>query len=139
MSGFSSALIITHISSCYTYLGNMTETKNLEAYQALLQVNEQEASLKARRGYLKAYLLSVLLPPIGVFYFIKYFFFADTTSDNRKAAVISLSLTVVSLILSIWLFQLFFNQFAPKNSQNMNFMQDLITPENQKTLRQLMQ
>lgn len=113
--------------------------KNPEVYRALLQVNEQEASLKARRGYLKAYLLSFFLPPIGLYYFIKYFFFADTSSDNRKTAVICLSLTVVSLILNIWLFKLFFNQFAPQNSQNKEFMQELITPENQKTLQQLMQ
>lgn len=116
-----------------------TPPKNPEAYQALLQINEQEATLKARQGYLKAYLLSAILPPIGLFYFVKYFFFADTSSDNRKAAVISLSLTIVSLLLSVWLFQLFFNQFAPPNSQNKEFLQELITPENQKTLKQLLE
>lgn len=113
--------------------------KNPEVYRALLQINEQEASLKARQGYLKAYLLSVLLPPLGIFYFVKYFFFSDTTSENRKAAVISLTLTVISFLLSLWLFQLFINQFSPPNSQNRQFMQELITPENQKNLRQLME
>lgn len=113
--------------------------KNLEAYQGLLEISQQEQTLKARQGYFKAYLLSVFLPPIGLYYFVKYLFFADTSSDNQKAAVICLVLTVVSLILNIWLFSLFFNQFAPENSQNANFLKELITPENQKTLQQLMQ
>lgn len=114
------------------------ETKNLEAYKAILDINEQEQKLKTKSGYMKSYILSLLLPPIGLYYFIKYFFF--TESDGaRKAAIINLVLTVVSLILNIWIFQLFFNMATPQNSSNLNFMKELITPENQKSLQQLYQ
>ena len=51
------------------------------------------------------------IPPIGVYYFIKYFFVADTTYDNRKAAFLSLAITTASLLLNIWMLNLFFNIF----------------------------
>ncbi|MBI2029358.1 hypothetical protein HYT02_03005 [Candidatus Gottesmanbacteria bacterium] len=115
----------------------MESVKNPQAYQALLTINEQEASLKARSGYLKAYILSFFVPPIGVYYFIKYFFIADSSYGNRKAAFLSLVITATSLLLNIWLFNLFFSQFAAKDSVNEQFIQDLITPANQKELQQL--
>lgn len=113
--------------------------KNLEAYKAFLQLDQQEQILKAKGGYLKSYVLIVFLPPIGLYYFLKYFFFAERSFANRKAAMICLALTVISLILNIWIIQLFFSQFVPAKSQNLNFLEELITPENQKTLQQLMQ
>lgn len=116
-----------------------TPTKNLEAYKGLLEISQQEQTLKAREGYLKAYIFSIFLPPIGFYYFFKYFFVAETSDNNRKTAVICLILTIVSLILSIWVTKLFIGQFAPENSQNSEFLKELITPENQKTLKQLMQ
>lgn len=117
----------------------MEPVKNPQAYQALLTIQQQEASLKARSGYLKAYILSFFIPLIGVYYFIKYFFIADTSYENRKAAFLSLAITTASLFLNIWLFNLFFSQFAPKGSVNEELIQDLITPANQQELQQLFQ
>ena len=112
--------------------------KDLEAYKALLALDQQEQTLKRKSGYFRAYLLSVLIPPIGVYYFLKFLFFAESKSANRKAAVMSLVLTAVSLLLSIWLMQLFFKQAIGENSQDLNVLKELITPANQKTLQQLL-
>lgn len=114
-------------------------TKDVEAYKALLQIDQQKEALKAKESYWRAYILSIIIPPIGVYYFIKYFFFRGGDPNDRRAAVISLILTVISLILNIWLLQMLFNQAVTGNSQNSNFMKELITPENQKTLQQLIQ
>lgn len=113
--------------------------KNPENYKALLVLQAQEASLKARRGYVKAYLLSFFIPPFGLYYCIKYLFFADTTSENRKAGIISLMLTTISLFLNIWLLSLFFTQSMPLGNTNTEFINDLITPGNQEDLIKLLQ
>lgn len=117
---------------------NMEQAKNLEAYKAILDIEQQTQNLKDKRSYWKAYILSVILPPIGIYYFIKYFFFSEGT-DSRKAGVVSLVLTIASLIVNLWLIQLFLNQSIGENSQNLNIIKELITPENQKSLQQLLQ
>lgn len=111
--------------------------KNIEAYKALLQIEQQKDILEAKVTYWRAYILSASIPPIGLYYFIKYFFFGDGVSSSRKVAIVSLILTIISLLFNIWFIQLFFNQAAPDNNQNMNFMKELITPEDQKSLQQL--
>src|SRR4030042_4876172 len=113
---------------------------NLQAYQAFSQIENQKETLKAKEGCWKAYLMSVLLPPIGIYYFIKYFFFAD--EDNAKMiGILSIVLTAVSLVLNIWMIKMFFNQSINnvKNNQNLNMFKELITPENQNSLRELLQ
>ncbi len=115
------------------------KVKDPYAYKALLEIQQQDALLKAKQGYLKAYIFSFFIPPLGVYYFIKYFFVADTTGENRKAGLISLVLTIISLIISFWLFNLFFASSAPKSSNNEEFINELITPANQKELQQLLQ
>ena len=114
------------------------EKKNLEAYKAFLQLDRQEQTIKAKGRYLKAYILSIFLPPIGLYFFFKYFFFEEESFGSRKAAIICLILTVVFLLVNIWILQLFFSQFAPSSSQNLDFLEELITPENQKILEQLL-
>jgi len=115
------------------------QTKNVEAYKALLTIDQQKEALRTKESYWKAYILSIIIPPIGLYYFIKYFFFGKGDSGKRRAAVISLILTAISLVLNIWLLQLFFNQSIPDKNQDMNFLKELITPENQKNLQQLLQ
>lgn len=112
--------------------------KDLEAYKAVLEISEQEQRQEEKQNYWKAYILSIGLPPIGIYYFIKYFFFVEDKSA-RKAAVISFILTLVSLFLSIWLMQAVFTQSLPNSTENLDFMKELITPENQKTLQELLQ
>lgn len=114
------------------------DQKNLDAYKAVLQIENQKQSLKEKESYWKAYLWSVLLPPLGIYYFLKYFFFGDVSYDSRKAGVISLVLTVVSLIINVWFIQLFFSQTIGENG-NLETIKELITPENPKNLQQLLQ
>ena len=45
----------------------------------------------------RAYVLSVVLSPIGVYYFFKLFFF----DEEKKAAIICLILTLIVLIIEI--------------------------------------
>lgn len=111
--------------------------KNLEAYQAIIEINSQNQRQERKQNYWKAYILSIGLPPIGIYYFIKYFFFIDD-ENARKTAAISLILTVISLFLSIWLMQSVFTQTLPNSTENINFMKELITPENQKTIQDLL-
>lgn len=115
------------------------QTKNPDAYKAILTIGEQGQNLIAKEGYWKAYLLSVFLPPIGIYYFVKYFFFADGSSESWKAAIICLLVTIISLALNVWFIRLFFSQSTPGGSQNLDIIKELITPENQKSLRQLLQ
>lgn len=112
---------------------------NLEAYKAILDIEQQKQNLKAKESFWKSYLWSVLLPPIGIYYFIKYFFLSDGSSGVRKAGILNLSLTLISLIFNIWLMKLFFSNPITGNSQNLNMIKELITPENQKSLQQLLQ
>lgn len=114
------------------------QAKNVEAYKAILDSEQQNQKLKAKESFWKAYLWSVLLPPIGVYYFIKYFFFGDGGYEIRKAAVLSLFLTIISLLANIWLIQLFLNQ-PIGGSGNFDTINELIKPENQENLRQLLQ
>lgn len=113
--------------------------KNEEAYKAILQLGQQKQDIKEKENYWKAYVMSILLPPAGVYYFIRYFFFGGEQQGKRRAAVISLVLTIISLFLNIWLIQLFLNQSLPGGSQNLDTLRELITPENQKSLQQLLQ
>jgi len=76
--------------------------KNLAAFQALLEVDEKERVIKRKEGYMKAYVLSTLLPPIGLYYFFKYLFFAHGTKEDFRAGVVSLILTLLSGLFSIW-------------------------------------
>ncbi|MCL5073912.1 MAG: hypothetical protein M1308_23925 [Actinobacteria bacterium] len=108
-----------------------------------MEIEQQPAMVKAKQGYLKAYIMSVILPPIGLYYFIKYLFFSNADNSDFKAGIISLVLTTISLFLNIWLIKVFFNQIGLfssgniSNGQNMDFLKEFITPENQKILKQL--
>lgn len=115
------------------------KTANPEAYKAILTLNQQGQDIKDKENYWKTYLWSILLPPIGVYYFIKYLFFGGGSTHERKTAVINLVLTIISLILNIWLMKLFFPSSITGGDQNLNMIKELITPENQKSLQQLLQ
>lgn len=115
------------------------QANNLEAYKAILDIEQQKQNLKAKESFWKSYLWSVLLPPIGIYYFIKYFYFAEGNPGVRKAAAINLVLTVASLIFNIWLMKMFFSAPITGGSQNLNMIKELITPDNQKSLQQLLQ
>ncbi|MBI4130100.1 hypothetical protein HY468_02170 [Candidatus Roizmanbacteria bacterium] len=103
--------------------GQITQPINKrEYYKTLLEVQEQEKTAKAKQGYWKAYIYSVVMTPIGVYYFIKYFFYTNGDDKDRKAALICLSLTIVSLIVNIWLIQMFFNQLVIPQNQDLQLL-----------------
>ena len=114
--------------------------KNLEAFQALVELDKKERGFKSQQNYFRAYVLSVLLPPIGIYYFVKYLFFANDTDEDIKAGIISLVITIISLLLSIWFITVFFKQATSTiPSENTNILKEMVTPENQKKLKDLFQ
>ncbi|MFH0979560.1 MAG: hypothetical protein V1803_01290 [Candidatus Roizmanbacteria bacterium] len=112
--------------------------QKLELTQAISQLDSKEKEIKSSQGYGKAYLWSILIPPIGIYYFVKYVFFAGGEKENIKAGIISLVLTLLSLLLSFWLMASLFKQTASGIlPQNFQMLKDLTVPDNQKQLLQL--
>jgi hypothetical protein len=115
-------------------------TKNIEAFGALLEVDQQARQIKTRQSYVKAYVISLLFPPLGVYYFFKYLFFADGSTADIKAGVLSLALSVISIVVSIWSFAALFGQLVPgSSSQSIDLLKKTATPENIKELIKLYQ
>ncbi len=95
-------------------------------------------NIKSKQSYLSVYILSVLLPPIGVYYFFKYLFFASGTKSDRRAGFICLFLTIAAIAVGIWIPTLLFNQVTSiTGSQGSEMLKELITPANQKELKDL--
>lgn len=113
--------------------------KNLEAFQALLEIDEKERNFKMRQKRQTAYLLSVLLPPIGLYYFFKFMFFSNMSPDDVKAAWISLGLTIGSLCISVWSLGLLFGQGSIQNAVKSDTLKQFVTPENMQQFKDLMQ
>lgn len=116
------------------------QKKDLEAYKALLEVDLQERKIKETQGYTRAYIVSLLFPPLGIYYFLKYLFFANGTNEDIKAGVISLALTVAVIFLSIWAFAGLLQQLSPAgSSQSIDLLKKTVAPENAKELIKLYQ
>jgi len=110
----------------------------LEFFQAMAKLDSKQRRINLSQGHVKEYLWSVLIPPIGLFYFIKHIFFSDGEEENIKAGIISLLLTLMSLFLSFWLIAILFKQTAFKtSSQNTQILKEFTVPDNQKKLLQL--
>jgi len=123
----------------------MIESKEQEAYthklefvEAMAQLDAKEKEIKVSQGYGKAYLWSVIIPPIGIYYFIKYLFFMGGGKENIKAGIISLLLTLLSLFLSIIIMASFFKQTTSSiSSQDIQMLKDMALPSNQKDVLEL--
>ncbi|OGK62618.1 hypothetical protein A2334_03400 [Candidatus Roizmanbacteria bacterium RIFOXYB2_FULL_38_10] len=114
--------------------------KDIEAYQALLEIDTKERSFASRQGYIKAYVLSILLPPIGLYYFIKYIFFGDGSKDDMKAGLMAFLLTICALGISIGISTILFKQMnTPLPASSTNILKEMITPANQDALKKLFQ
>jgi hypothetical protein len=113
--------------------------KNIDAYGALIEIDNEERKLKKNTGYFKSYTWSILIPPIGIFFFIKYFFLGDGSMSDKKAGIIALALTIASLLFSIWIFGALFSAGTGdlNNSKNLEFLKEMSTPENQQRMREL--
>ena len=115
-----------------------TYAKKLELVQAMAQLELKEKEIKSSKGYGKAYLWSVLIPPIGIYYFVKYLFFTGGEKEDVRAGIISLTLTIVSFFVSFWLLNELFKQTTSAiPSQNLQILKDLTSPNSQKEILQL--
>jgi len=110
--------------------------KKREFIEAITGLDTKVKEVKSSQGYGKAYMWSILLPPIGIYYFVKFLFFNGGDKESVKAGVISLVLTLLSLFLSLWLMTVMFNS-TPQADQQM--LKQLTIPTNQKQLIQLYQ
>lgn len=123
----------------------MNEQEKQEAYkhkvelvQAMAELDSKEKEAKSSQGYGKAYLWSILIPPIGIYYFVKYVFFSGGEEKNIKAGIISLTITLVSLFISFWLMAgLLKRSTSTIPSENLQILKDLTIPDNQKQFLQL--
>lgn len=113
--------------------------KNIDVYGALIEIDNEERKLKKNTGYFKSYSWSILIPPIGVFFFIRYFFLGDGNESDKKAGIVSLILTIISLLFSFWIFSALFNIeiSGANNTKKLEFINEMITPENQKKMLEL--
>lgn len=109
--------------------------KKLELVQAEAQLASKEKEISSSQGYGKAYAVSVLFPPVGIYYFIKYLFFNGGGEESVKAGVISLMLTITSLFISFWILAVLFKGTTSSlPQQDLQMLKDLATPGNQKKL-----
>lgn len=76
------------------------EVKTTDKYCSLCgkRVDGVNLSISSKEK-VKIYLLSILLTPIGLFWFFKYF--RNSDSEKRKTAYVSLAITVVMVIILI--------------------------------------
>lgn len=115
-------------------------SKNLEAYQALLEIDEKERSFSSRQGYMKAYVISALLPPLGMYYFIKYVFIGNYSEDDKKVGWTCFILTTISIIVSIVTSLILFSQAASSlPATSSETLKQMVSPENQDALKKLFQ
>ena len=114
--------------------------KNVEAYGALIELDNKERSFKSKAGYYQAYALSVFLPPIGIYYFIKYLFLKNESGEDVKAGLISLGLTLASLLLTIWATAAMFGTVSHLTpNQGGDMLKQYSNPDNQKQMKDLFQ
>jgi hypothetical protein len=112
--------------------------KDVLAFGALLEMERKEKELKAKRGYTRAYFISVVFAPLGIYYFIKYVFFSDGTTDDIKAGFISLILTIATLLISMWLLTAVFQGMNTISPGSADMLKQLTIPDNQKEFKNLL-
>jgi len=69
------------------------------------------------------YLLSILLPPLGLWPGIKYLFSKD--QKTRTVGVIAIILTILSTIITLWLSVALFNNLSQSVNSQLNQYQGL--------------
>lgn len=70
------------------------------------------------------YLLSLLLPPLGLWPAIKYLRQQDEKA--KKIGLVALVLTIISLLVAIWLTMGFINSINQKFSNQLNGYEDIL-------------
>lgn len=72
---------------------------------------------------LAIYLISVFLPPLGIWPAIKYWRQQDEKS--KKIGLVALVLTIISIVITSWLTISFINSFSKGVSDQLNLYQDI--------------
>jgi hypothetical protein len=112
--------------------------KKFELMKAIGELNMKEEEMKSNEEYKKTYLWSIFMPPIGIYYCIKYIFFTRGGSKNIQAGIVSLVLTLLSLIISSWAVIGLFKQSTSSLSPNdLQMINNLAAPDTRKELLQL--
>ncbi|HLC44320.1 MAG: hypothetical protein A2722_01690 [Candidatus Doudnabacteria bacterium RIFCSPHIGHO2_01_FULL_50_11] len=76
------------------------------------------ASTGTAKGVWRAYLVSLLFPPFGLYYTIRFFF--EDSEDARQAAWVCLTLTAVSGFFTLWLLNAAFSSSTVKQIENIS-------------------
>lgn len=112
--------------------------KKLEFVQALSQLESKEKEIRSSQKYRGAYFWSLIAPPIGVYYFVRYLFFEGEKEGSIQAGVLSLILTIISLSISVLFLSSILKQTTSSTSPaDLQMLKDLANPKNQKTILQL--
>lgn len=105
------------------------ENKNIDEQALITALLEAHAAVETLPGaeVVRAYIVSLLIPPLGLYYAIKFWLRSET--DARKTAYICLALTAASVIITFWLAGSILSSPEIKNIQS-------ITPEQIRELTQ---
>lgn len=106
--------------------------------EVLAELKLKEESQKQRKGYWKAYSMSIFLPPLGLYYFIKYFLFSDHSKQAHKTAVLCLVLTVLSLGVNIFLAYETMQKLFSASPGAESILKEYTNPQNQQELNKLL-
>jgi hypothetical protein len=72
---------------------------------------------------ISVYLISILLPPLGLWPGIKYLF--SKNARTKRAGMIAIALTIISTVITLWLSVALFNNLSKSVNSQMNQYQNL--------------
>ena len=137
----SDTIVLTEFLVYYMSTINQENSyrKKVAYLQAVADLDAKTSSAKSTGKFLKAYLLSVFVPPIGIYYFVKYTVVGNGADYESKAGVIALLLTICSLVTTIWMTVALFSNTSTMLSPDSNLLlENLSAEENQKTMLDLL-
>jgi len=85
-------------------------------------LDAQHADKSKSKVHRWVYLISVSLPPTGLFIAAYYYFFSED-SDRKKVAIWSASLTIFSLVIAYITFTVMFSTATQSTGQNLDLNQ----------------
>ena len=72
---------------------------------------------------ISVYLISILLPPLGLIPGIKYLF--SKNQRTKRAGIIAITLTILSTIITVWISVVMFNNLSQGINSQLNQYQNL--------------
>ncbi len=96
--------------------------KNIDVKALVENTFARHATDTPTSGKTRAYLVSLLFPPMGLYYFVK--FIVRDGADAKKTAWMSLVLTIIASVLTWWLLSASFSTNSTiKDIENINLKQ----------------